>query len=263
MAALDCRQLRVLLTRPEGRNGALQSALQSAGADVTVAPLLAIVPLESLDATAQQRCRQRILDLDHYSIVIFISVNAVEQGCELIDTYWPQWPMGLELFAIGEATARALQARGLPVSEAGEGAMNSEALLALAALQHIDQQRILIVRGLGGRETLAETLRQRGARVDYAECYGRAATAISGGELAALLIQHQINTVVLNSGETLARFVALTTAQQRQGFAAIVPSARVAELAATASFGDTEQAANAGQSATLAALEDLAQRWPQ
>lgn len=262
MAAPDCRNLRVLLTRPAGRNEALQSSLQAAGATVAVAPLLAIVPLESLDEASQQASRQRILDLDHYHAVIFISVNAVEQGCELIDNYWPQWPLGLQVFAIGEATARALQDRGLPIAAAGGGAMNSEALLASAALQNIDQKRILIVRGVGGRETLAETLRQRGARVDYAECYGRAATEISSGELAALLIQHQINTVVLNSGETLASFVALTTPEQRRGSAVIVPSARVADLAANASFGDIEQAANAGQAATLAALEGLAQRWP-
>lgn len=262
MAAPDCSNLRVLLTRPAGRNDALRLSLQSAGVAVAVEPLLAIVPLESLDKAVQQASRQRILDLDYYHALIFISVNAVEQGCELIDSYWPQWPLGLELLAIGEATARALQDRGLSVSATGAGAMNSEALLASAALQDIEQRRILIVRGIGGRETLAQTLRQRGARVDYAECYGREATAISSGELAALLIQHQINTVVLNSGETLARFVALTTAEQRQGCAAIVPSARVAELAADASFGDIEQSANAGQSATMAALEGLAQRWP-
>ena len=51
--------------------------------------------------------------------------------------------------------------------------MNTEALLKLPELHQIDGQRFLILRGVGGRETLATQLRARGAHVDYAECYRR------------------------------------------------------------------------------------------
>jgi len=50
---------------------------------------------------------------------------------------------------------------------------DSEALLGeLTAMPH-GGGRVLIVRGLGGREYLGETLRSRGAAVEYLECYRR------------------------------------------------------------------------------------------
>ena len=49
----------------------------------------------------------------------------------------------------------------------------SESLLAMPEMHKVKNQRIFLFRGIGGRELLAQTLRNRGASVCYIECYER------------------------------------------------------------------------------------------
>jgi uroporphyrinogen-III synthase len=109
-------------------------------------------------------------NLSDYDIAIFTSANAVDFAMRRI-AHWPQ--PGPHIAAVGKASAKALAARGLEVNLQPQSQFNSEALLALPELQQVAQKRIVIFRGVGGRELLAEQLIQRAATVDYAECYQR------------------------------------------------------------------------------------------
>ena len=251
--------LRVLITRPEGRNEELADALRDAGANVIIEPLLRIIPLG--DDDPEYPCARRLLlDLDHYRHLIFVSTNAVDCGMALIDELWPQYPVDVQCHAVGAATAAALRQWPWPAAalssldEAGHGSMNSESLLAMPALQDVARKKVLIVRGCGGREHIAQTLRDRGATVDYAECYRRADTAVNAIELQARLDAQQPNVVCLNSGETLQAFCARIPASQRGNYSVLLPSVRVADMARKAGFSEIILAENAGTTATLAAL---------
>lgn len=254
----DLSGLRVLVTRPVDRAVELVAALEAAGARVFQQPLLAIASLHPVQQRAQlQRCRNALLDLDHYQRLIFISVNAVVYGVDLIEQLWPQWPLGIKVYAIGEATAAALTQRHIVVARQA-AAMNSESLLASAELQHLPNEKILIIRGVGGREHLAQQLQGRGARVDYAECYQRLAPTMSDGELQALLVKQQLDAVCLNSGETLANF----HRHCPPGSACpepylVLPSSRVWEQARALGYSRLIQADNAGTGATLSALRQI------
>ena len=255
----DLAELRVLITRPIGRSDELLAALTAAGAKVLTQPLLSISPLSSADHGAElQRCRQRLMNLDRYQHLVFISVNAVTYGLELIEQFWPQWPIGVQVHAIGTATAAALAERDIDVHLADSPAMNSESLLAAPALQHLQGQQLLIVRGLGGREYMAEQLAARGAKVEYAECYQRSSPELDSSEFCALLLKNQINIVCLNSGETLHHFNALLAGSARD-FTVLVPSARVAAMAKDLGFNRVIQAENAGTVATVNALRRYVQ----
>lgn len=255
---VDLNSLSVLLTRPAGRGAELRAALEAAGARVWEQPLMRIAPLSPAQHGEEiARCRSRIMDLDNYQRLVFISVNAVEYGLELIDQFWPQWPLGVAVYAIGEATARAL-ARGGIDARCGGNSMTSEALLALDELQSLEHEKVLVVRGLGGRETLAETLRARGAQVAYAQCYQRQPEPLEDGQLRALLVKQQLDVVCLNSGETLEYFFRHCRPEAcPAGLALLLPSGRVRERARALGYSRTIQADNAGTAATLAALRQM------
>ena len=257
MATAKLSNLRVLVTRPADRSAEFGAALSEAGAKVVLQPLLDIAPLLSPEHDAIiQHSRSVLMSLDRYQRLIFISVNAVQYGLDQIDQYWPQWPMDIEVYAIGAATAAALAERDVNVQHSAL-AMNSESLLACAELQNIARTKILIVRGVGGREYLADELTKRGAIVDYVECYQRGKPDIDGGQLRVLLLQHSINVVALNSGETLGHFTELMGVAAFN-YPVLVPGPRVAEIAKAQGYRIVIQADNAGTTASIAALEHYA-----
>ena len=157
--------LGVLVTRPTGQAAGLQARLRELGAAPSLFPTLAILP-----PTDPPRLRQRLADaLASLDLAIFVSPTAAEQGLAQVAA----WPPGLAAAAVGSGTAEALRRAGIGQVLAPEAGADSEHLLALPQLADMRGRRVLIFRGEGGRELLADTLRTRGASVDYAECYRR------------------------------------------------------------------------------------------
>jgi uroporphyrinogen-III synthase len=253
--------IKVLLTRPDGQGGSLQQAIEEQGGECLHYPVMDILALtEEADKAIWERTKQAIINLDHYQQVIFISTNAVHFGMAWIEQYWPQLPLGIEWHAIGKATAQALSAAGVACSHTDEQSlMNSEVLLQHASLQHLEQTRVLIVRGVGGREYLAEQLQQRGARVDYAECYHRRPVARPEGELSKLLQGERPDCLVINSGETLDYVCQLLGGETFKAIPVIVPGDRVTGLAQQHGFSTIVTASNAGSDAMIKALQEIAQ----
>jgi uroporphyrinogen-III synthase len=110
--------------------------------------------------------------LDQFQLAIFISPTAVQRGLAAVSAV-RDWPAHLPVAAVGKGTAGALHEQGVRAVLAPDSGSDSEHLLALPQMQDMAGRRVIIFRGEGGRETLAEGLRQRGAQVTYAECYRR------------------------------------------------------------------------------------------
>ncbi|GAA6151666.1 uroporphyrinogen-III synthase [Pseudoteredinibacter isoporae] len=220
-----------------------------------------IVGLDEPQAVAA--IKSRILDFDHYPYVIFISQNAVKYAGSWIDQYWPQLPMGQRYLAIGTATAEAAANMGFAEMSQAQGAMDSEALLALPILQELRNKKVLIFRGQGGRETLAQALRQRGATVDYCELYRRACPEGLAERLSVSPFAKASGRkiVMVHSGESLEnlhRGIHEAGLVSWQDYELICPSQRVAELARGLGFNTVYPARNAGEAAMLRALQQLA-----
>lgn len=187
--------LNIINTRPVNRAQPLTDALMQKGALVTAIPLVENIPL-ALSAEH----RQYLLNLDLYDVVFVVSPTAAKLGLALLGDYWPQWPIAVQWLAIGEATAEVLHQYGLqaivPTQETSEG------LLQLPCLQQLQQgQKMLVLRGQGGRNLVRDNLQQQGVKVDYLDLYQRQVPINS-----QQLWQQQKNSpdlVVITSGEIL------------------------------------------------------------
>jgi uroporphyrinogen-III synthase len=218
----------VVVTRPQHQAQNLRTALEAAGAQVILFPTLEILP--PVDPQPARALIDRIAD---YHIAIFISPNAVEFGLRELARVGGL-PAHLQVAAVGAGTARALAAAGHAPELTPKEEFNSEALLALDALNHVGGKNILIFRGDGGRELLGDTLRARGANVQYAEVYRRAKPKIDPAPLFDAWSRNALDAIVVTSNESLENLFELVgTAGQShlQRTQLFVASPRAAELA--------------------------------
>ncbi len=255
LASLPLAGLNVLVTRPRHQAAEWQKTLHEQGANTQVAPMLAIQPVSA--AAHLQAIKNVILDLDLYQTAIFVSQNAVSYGCDWIDRYWPQLPVGVQWLAVGKKTAESLRREGFDVRSA-EGEMNSEALLKLPDLQNVQGQRVLIFRGRGGRPHIADVLTERGAKVDHCELYDRLVPEEAPGQLAAMQWPDQETLVLsVHSGESLNNLwecIPQSESALYLQLPVLLPGERVAELAEKAGFKHIIVAENATSESMLAAL---------
>lgn len=188
----------VLVTRPAHQAASLVQAIRAAGGEAVLFPALAV---KAVPAAQLQAALAWLRDAD---ALIFISPNAAQFGLAAIGAP----PPGAQLFAVGPGTARALAEAGVTGALVPDG-QDSEALLALPQLAHVTGRRIVIVRGVGGRPLLADTLTARGAAVRYLECYRRVRPVADPAPLLARWLAGGIDAVTVASAETLANLMAM------------------------------------------------------
>ena len=245
---------RLLLTRPAEESAALAHELAAAGVYSSSLPLLAIRPLALTDAQ-----RALVESIDRYCAVIVVSKPAARLGLELVNQYWPQAPRQ-KWFSVGAATAQILADYGLDVSypQCGD---DSEALLAMPEFESAvgrDQPKVLILRGEGGREMLADRLRSLGAQVDYLELYRRELPSYPPATLYQRVKVERLNALVVSSGQGFEhlRQLAGDSWPHLARLPLFVPSPRVAEIARSAGAQHVVDCRGANATALLAALRE-------
>jgi len=241
--------LDVIITRPERQARRWQQQLHNLGAATQLIPVMEIVPIVS---DAEHEALQTVAaNLHQYQSIIFVSQNAVSEARQAFKSL----PTTAQLFAIGSTTADAVRAWGEQV-HAADQAMNSETLLQQQALQaeHIQESHILICRGVGGRTTLGDTLKSRGAKVEYCELYRRQSHPLAAKNLRNLLAdtgnQRKLKVLSSHSGESISYLVSTmetigAEARSLMAWPILVPGQRVAELAKQQGFKHIIPALNA------------------
>lgn len=193
------QNLKILVTRPAHQAEHLCTLLQRHGGQVIPLPTIEIVDVE--DQRPLQACRLECCD-----VIIFISTNAVDKALPILLAK-QAFPPSLLAIAVGQRTLESLRTWGIPTL-CPAPPFNSEQVLAMPQLQEIKNRQIIIFRGEGGRELLAEALRQRGANVQYINVYRR----IQPPPPQRISTEH-IDIITVSSGEGLQNLFAMLTNQ--------------------------------------------------
>ncbi|MFT4067890.1 fused uroporphyrinogen-III synthase HemD/membrane protein HemX [Paraburkholderia sp.] len=170
----------VVITRPAGQSGELVEQLEAAGLATLDFPLIDIAPV--LDDAP---LRNALASLERYALVVFVSPNAVDHAFARSEAIWPH---ALPIGVVGPGSVRALARHGVrapehrvisPSSGADDESTSFDSEGLFAALDAslgaaaLEGKRVLIVRGDGGREWLADRLREAGAEVETVAAYRR------------------------------------------------------------------------------------------
>lgn len=218
----------IVVTRPAQQARELAEMIHAAGGEAILFPVLEIHDVKDLKPLLAVVAR-----LDDFDLAVFISPNAVNKAMNVITAH-RALPSGLLCAAVGRGGVKELARFGVTNAVAPARRFDSEALLELPELQEMRGKRVVIFRGEGGRELLGHTLKARGARVEYAECYRRGMPDLDAAPLLKAWTRNELDAVTVTSSEGLRNFYEMIGALGRQWLGktpVFVPHPRIAEVA--------------------------------
>ncbi|MEO6974496.1 MAG: uroporphyrinogen-III synthase [Gallionella sp.] len=237
---------KVVVTRPRDQALKLAQKIEQAGGVPLLFPLLEITPVQ--DATA---LNEQVARLGQFNMAVFVSPNAVHYGVAAIRSSGAV-PDSLKIATVGQGSAQALRESGITSVIAPTKRFDSEGLLALPELQHVAGWRVMIFRGDGGRELLGNTLKERGAAVEYASCYRRSKPQ----QDKSVLMASVPDAIIVTSSEALDYLWQMLDDNEQdvlRNTALFVPHARIARLAREQGWARV-QVTTSGDDVMLSAL---------
>jgi uroporphyrinogen-III synthase len=210
MNELALNNLGIAITRPANQSTTLSKLITGNGGTPILFPMIEISALQDYEIF-----EQKIRELTRYDWAIFISSNAVQHGMPQLLKLFECIPPDLNFATIGPVTASELAKFGVQHVLTPLDRFDSESLLDLAEMQSVENKRIMIFRGVGGREILADTLKARGAQVDFAECYQRINPQMDTNLLATLWQNKQLHAAVVTSSEAMRHLLDLSMTSRK------------------------------------------------
>jgi len=240
----------LIVTRPRPQCGPWLAKLAALGVTARALPLIEIRPAR--DAGPVQAAWAALAAVD---LAVFVSPNAVEHFFARANgAVWPDQTLAA---CVGPGSAQALAEHGVPAANivqpaADAASLDSEHLWAqLSPRRDWAGARVLLLRGDGGREWLAERLQEAGASVEAVTVYHRAAPSFDAEEqalLATVLAEPQAHVWLFSSAEAVGHLLGQPLAGQR----AIATHPRIADAARAAGFAPVVLARPAPEAVTQA-----------
>ena len=195
----------VLVTRSRTQASVLSKLLREMGAEPVEFPTIEIRPLKSyrkLDAVLRR--------LSDYHWLILTSANGVEyffnrlygKGYDVRDL------KGVKVCAIGPATARALEDRGIR-PDLVPAEYQAEGIIEELKTRRLKGRRILLARAKMAREILPRELKRLGAQVTVVPLYRTVKPSVAVEGIKGMLKEGKIDAITFTSSSTVKNFVKL------------------------------------------------------
>ena len=226
---------RILVGRARKQAGGLSAGLRELGAEILEIPFIEIRPPQSyrpLDTALRH--------LADYDWLILTSVNGVEALWERLRKLriTRRHLRHLKIAAIGPATRKAIESRGLKVDVVPEEYVAESVVRSLR--DKVQGKHVLLVRARVARDVIPQQLRAAGAKVDVVEAYETVVPAESRARLRKVMKDPSIapTIVTFTSSSTVKNFVALLGPSRPKGLSkATAPSELVPDGIQLASIG--------------------------
>jgi uroporphyrinogen III methyltransferase/synthase len=198
---------RILVTRPEAQATELVDLLWNLGAEPIEAPMIKVEPPE--DCGPLDEACELVTTFDW---IIFTSTNGVDAFLQRLcrGTRDVRALKGVQLCAVGSATAERLLRYGLRVDLVPEEHRSEAVVEALLNTEDLSERRILLPRADLARDVLPTKLQRAGAKVIDVTAYRTVQTggAKDGGpNVLKMLLDQRIDVVTFTSASTVRNFV--------------------------------------------------------
>ena len=247
----------IVITRPSGQarqqvellNKAIkQSGINSSLVNIISLPLLTIVPKDN-----EQLADHIASALKDADLAIFVSPNAIESVMRLLERNWQDFskkiiPIGV----MGGSSRLALSNHGIGLEDAPtpvfmpqeSGQWDSEGLWQELQMLGWDwaTKKIVIFKGDGGREWLADTLKKAGAIVEAISTYSRIPLDLDNPAWQSIReLDISTSLWILTSSEAVRYLGSVAKDQFSQSLnhaTAICPHYNIADAAEAIGFGE-------------------------
>ena len=218
---------RVALTRPRELQSAAASRLRELGAEVLELPAIETSLLPD-DASL----RETMDRLDRYSWLVLTSPSGVRHLFEELGRMHRDVRSfhGMKIAAIGAATARELEARGL-LADLVPARYSADQLGRELAAAMAPGERALLLRAQEPSPDLPLRLKEAGAEFDDIPLYRTIPLQGTGSLLAARLEKGELDYVTFTSASTVEAFVQMAGEAPLDGFTALCIGEKTQEAA--------------------------------
>ncbi|MFC2050941.1 uroporphyrinogen-III C-methyltransferase [Chloroflexota bacterium] len=196
---------RVLVTRAEHQANELSRQLMEFGAIPIEMPVIKIDPPRNW-----KKLDQAIMNRKNYDWIIFTSVNAVEMFWKRLYTLNldSRWLADTKIGAIGPATARALEEKGIRSDYLPE-IYTSQGFLAGLKKKDIAGCKVFLPRAdIAGNE-LSDGLAKLGAEVQQVTAYRTVTATNSISQAKRMLLRGEIDVITFTSASTVNSLLAI------------------------------------------------------
>jgi len=227
---------RVLNTRPVEDARELSEHINQSGC------LAVELPIISIDATNLDWLND-IKNLGEIKQIIFISKNAVRFFFAGLESAKLELPKNILITCIGPGTAQLLTKYKTKADYIPD-VNTSEHLLKLENFTNVLNQNILLVKGIGGRDTIREGLKTLGANLTVIDVYERKLPKINPKIIDKIWQDNSIDIIIYTSKQAMINTIAIFPGSAKKWLLtkpSIVISERLAVHAKTLGFKNVIQ----------------------